>query len=156
MKLGWGDLERSGKMAGRVWLDGGEERCAARGRDLQMEKIKQIIRFSCVVWDASFFLPISFRISLWKTVFFSSVTEIGFAVLFGHENGPMETVTFWLSMIIFKKKHKHWPHYLCACCFHEVLAPSSCILLLSHVQLFMTPWIACSTPGFIYLGPFFL
>lgn len=45
MRRGRGDLERSGKMAGGVWLDGGEERCAARGRDLQMEKIKQIIKY---------------------------------------------------------------------------------------------------------------
>lgn len=40
MKLVRGDMERSGKMAVRVWLDSGEERCAARGRDLQTEKIK--------------------------------------------------------------------------------------------------------------------
>ena len=45
MKLGWRDLERSGKMAGRVWPDVGEERCAERGRgNLQREKIKQTIK----------------------------------------------------------------------------------------------------------------
>lgn len=45
MKLGWRVLERSGKMAGRVWPDVGEERRTERGRgNFQREKIKQIIQ----------------------------------------------------------------------------------------------------------------
>ena len=81
--------------------------------------------------------------------------EIGFAVFLDTKNGPMATVTFWLSMTIFKKKHKHWPH-----CVHatsmKFLFPVPISCCSSHVQLFVTPWTACSMPGFIYLGPFFL
>ena len=56
----------------------GEEIC--RGRKLN----KQLNKFCCVVWDASLSLPLSFTISLLKTVLFISVTKIGFAILFGY------------------------------------------------------------------------
>lgn len=50
VKLGWRDLERSGKTAVGGWPGVGEKRWAERGRGtFWREKIQHIIQFCCVM-----------------------------------------------------------------------------------------------------------